>query len=167
MSVMTRLMDVPSDDLFAEMFTKQLGVLFGRGGTIAAGARVISGTIAGTYGLHPTILDGSGLSRDDASSPLEIVDLLRGVWQTPDRWSARRVAAHGRRERDGAGDRSEDRGPGQMHRQDGNAGLRDQPGRVLPQPRRPRAGLRADDRRPGNYTAILLEDRMIGAIAHY
>ena len=29
MSVMTRLMDVPSDDLFAEMFTKQLGVLFG------------------------------------------------------------------------------------------------------------------------------------------
>ena len=76
MSVMTRLMDVPSDDLYAELFAKQLGVLFGRGGTISDGADVISRTIASTYGLHPTILDGSGLSRNDRSSPLEIVDLL-------------------------------------------------------------------------------------------
>jgi D-alanyl-D-alanine carboxypeptidase/D-alanyl-D-alanine-endopeptidase (penicillin-binding protein 4) len=82
LSVMTRLMDVPSDDLFAEMFTKQLGVLFGGEGTIAAGARVIADTIASSYGLHPTILDGSGLSRDNRSSPLEIVDLLHGVWRT-------------------------------------------------------------------------------------
>jgi D-alanyl-D-alanine carboxypeptidase/D-alanyl-D-alanine-endopeptidase (penicillin-binding protein 4) len=80
LSVMTRLMDVPSDDLFAELFTKQLGVLFGRGGTISAGARVISQTIAGVYGLHPRILDGSGLSRNDRSSPLEVVDLLREVY---------------------------------------------------------------------------------------
>jgi D-alanyl-D-alanine carboxypeptidase/D-alanyl-D-alanine-endopeptidase (penicillin-binding protein 4) len=82
MATMTRLMDVPSDDLFAEMFTKQLGVLFGRGGSIAAGARVIAQTIAATYDLHPKIVDGSGLSRDDRSSPLEIVDLLRDVWRT-------------------------------------------------------------------------------------
>jgi D-alanyl-D-alanine carboxypeptidase/D-alanyl-D-alanine-endopeptidase (penicillin-binding protein 4) len=79
---MTRLMDVPSDDLFAEMFTKQLGVLFGQGGTIAAGSRVIADTIADAYDLHPTIIDGSGLSRDDRSSPLEVVDLLRDVWKT-------------------------------------------------------------------------------------
>ncbi len=83
MGVMTRLMDVPSDDLFAELFTKQLGALFGRGGTIADGAKVIGATIAATYDLHPTILDGSGLSRDDGSSPLEIVDLLRELWGTP------------------------------------------------------------------------------------
>jgi D-alanyl-D-alanine carboxypeptidase/D-alanyl-D-alanine-endopeptidase (penicillin-binding protein 4) len=83
LSVMARLMDVPSDDLFAELFTKQLGVLFGRGGTIAHGAQVIRGTIAAAFGLHPTILDGSGLSRDDRSSPAEIVDLLRDVWHTP------------------------------------------------------------------------------------
>ena len=83
MSVMNRLMDVPSDDLFAELFTKQLGVLFGGGGSISAGAQVISRTIADTYGLHPTILDGSGLSRKDSSSPLEIVDLLAGLWRTP------------------------------------------------------------------------------------
>jgi D-alanyl-D-alanine carboxypeptidase/D-alanyl-D-alanine-endopeptidase (penicillin-binding protein 4) len=83
MSVMTRLMDVPSDDLFADLFAKQLGVLFGSGGTLSAGAHVIDSTIAAQYGLHPTILDGSGLSRNDRSSPLEIVDLLREVWHTP------------------------------------------------------------------------------------
>jgi D-alanyl-D-alanine carboxypeptidase/D-alanyl-D-alanine-endopeptidase (penicillin-binding protein 4) len=83
MSVMTRLMDVPSDDLFAEMFTKQLGVLFGTGGTITSGARVIRGTMASAYGVHPTILDGSGLSRNDRTSPVEIVDLLREIWHTP------------------------------------------------------------------------------------
>jgi serine-type D-Ala-D-Ala carboxypeptidase/endopeptidase (penicillin-binding protein 4) len=83
LSVMTRLMDVPSDDLYAELFAKQLGVLFGRGGSISDGARVIGRTIADTYGLRPTILDGSGLSRHERSSPLEIVDLLREVWGTP------------------------------------------------------------------------------------
>ncbi|MGI8714251.1 MAG: D-alanyl-D-alanine carboxypeptidase/D-alanyl-D-alanine-endopeptidase [Solirubrobacteraceae bacterium] len=83
LATMTRLMDVPSDDLFAELFTKQLGVLFGRGGSIAAGAAVIADTIARTYDLHPKILDGSGLSRADGSSPLEVVDLLREIWHTP------------------------------------------------------------------------------------
>jgi D-alanyl-D-alanine carboxypeptidase/D-alanyl-D-alanine-endopeptidase (penicillin-binding protein 4) len=83
LSVMTRLMDVPSDDLFAELLTKQLGVLFGAGGTTSAGAHVIAKTIAAAYDLHPLILDGSGLSRNDRSSPLEIVDLLRDIWHTP------------------------------------------------------------------------------------
>ena len=32
--------------------------------------------------MHPRILDGSGLSRDDRTSPLEIVDLLRELWGT-------------------------------------------------------------------------------------
>jgi D-alanyl-D-alanine carboxypeptidase/D-alanyl-D-alanine-endopeptidase (penicillin-binding protein 4) len=83
MAAMTRLMDVPSDDLFAELFTKQLGVLFGHAGSIPAGAAVIRQTIGDSYGLHPTILDGSGLSRNDRSSPAQIVDLLRDVWHTP------------------------------------------------------------------------------------
>ena len=82
-AALTRLMDVPSDDLFAELLTKQLGVLFGSGGTISAGAQVIRGTIASAFGLHPTILDGSGLSRDDRSSPADVVALLRDVWRTP------------------------------------------------------------------------------------
>ena len=39
LAAMTRLMDVPSDDLFAELFAKQLGALFGSGGTISAAPR--------------------------------------------------------------------------------------------------------------------------------
>ena len=35
------------------------------------------------YGIHPRILDGSGLSRDDRSSPNQVLTLLRGIWGTP------------------------------------------------------------------------------------
>src|SRR5581483_4699828 len=42
LSVLLKLMDVPSDDLFAELLTKQLGVRFRHHGTIAAGAHVIA-----------------------------------------------------------------------------------------------------------------------------
>jgi D-alanyl-D-alanine carboxypeptidase/D-alanyl-D-alanine-endopeptidase (penicillin-binding protein 4) len=81
LSVLLDLMNIPSDDLIAELLTKQLGSHFARHGSIAAGARVISHAIAG-YGLHPKIVDGSGLSRSDSSSPREIVALLRLVWRT-------------------------------------------------------------------------------------
>jgi len=82
LSVMLKLMDVPSDDFFAEMLTKQLGVRFGGAGSIQAGAQVISDVIA-SYGIHPTIVDGSGLSRSDHSSPGQVVALLRTIWKTP------------------------------------------------------------------------------------
>jgi D-alanyl-D-alanine carboxypeptidase/D-alanyl-D-alanine-endopeptidase (penicillin-binding protein 4) len=82
MSVLLRLMDVPSDDFFAEMLTKQLGVRFGGAGTTAAGARVISKVISDGYGLQPHIVDGSGLSRADRTSPLQVVELLRELWGT-------------------------------------------------------------------------------------
>jgi serine-type D-Ala-D-Ala carboxypeptidase/endopeptidase (penicillin-binding protein 4) len=82
LSVMLKLMDVPSDDFFAEMLTKQLGAQFGAGGSIEAGAQVISDTIR-SFGLHPTIVDGSGLSRSDRSSPGQVVALLRTMWNTP------------------------------------------------------------------------------------
>jgi len=82
LSVMLKLMDVPSDDFFAEMLTKQLGVRFGAGGSITAGAQVISQAID-AYGIHPAIVDGSGLSRSDHSSPRQVVHLLRAVWNTP------------------------------------------------------------------------------------
>jgi D-alanyl-D-alanine carboxypeptidase/D-alanyl-D-alanine-endopeptidase (penicillin-binding protein 4) len=82
LSVLLKLMDVPSDDFFAEMLTKQLGVRFGAGGSITAGAQVISNVID-SFGLHPRIVDGSGLSRDDRSSPDEVVDLLKTIWNTP------------------------------------------------------------------------------------
>jgi serine-type D-Ala-D-Ala carboxypeptidase/endopeptidase (penicillin-binding protein 4) len=81
LSVMLKLMDVPSDDFFAEMLTKQLGVQFGRGGSIQAGADVIAQVI-NSFGLHPEIVDGSGLSRSDVSSPGQVVALLRTMWST-------------------------------------------------------------------------------------
>jgi serine-type D-Ala-D-Ala carboxypeptidase/endopeptidase (penicillin-binding protein 4) len=82
LAVMLKLMDVPSDDFFAEMLTKQLGVRFGAGGSITGGAKVISNNIQ-SLGLHPRIVDGSGLSRSDSSSPDEVVDLLKAMWNTP------------------------------------------------------------------------------------
>ena len=82
LAVLLRLMDVPSDDLFADVLAKQLGAMFGAGGTLNAGASVISSEIA-AYDVHPAIVDGSGLSRADLSSPRQVVDLLRAVWGTP------------------------------------------------------------------------------------
>jgi D-alanyl-D-alanine carboxypeptidase/D-alanyl-D-alanine-endopeptidase (penicillin-binding protein 4) len=82
MSVLLKLMDVPSDDFFAEMLTKLLGAHHGTGGSTQAGAQVIASAVAG-FGVHPTIVDGSGLSRSDSSSPLQVVDLLRSVFPTP------------------------------------------------------------------------------------
>ncbi|MDQ6842190.1 MAG: D-alanyl-D-alanine carboxypeptidase [Actinomycetota bacterium] len=82
MSVLLKLMDVPSDDLFAELLTMQLGARLAGHGNISTGASEIASVING-YDLHPRIVDGSGLSRSDQSSPREIVDLLRAVWRTP------------------------------------------------------------------------------------
>jgi D-alanyl-D-alanine carboxypeptidase/D-alanyl-D-alanine-endopeptidase (penicillin-binding protein 4) len=82
LSVMLRLMDVPSDDFIAEMLEKQLGArILGRG-TTSDGALVVRSALLG-YGVHPQIVDGSGLSRSDLASPLEIVDVLRKLNGTP------------------------------------------------------------------------------------
>ncbi len=82
LSVLLRLMDVPSDDLFADVLTEQLGEQVGGDGNISTGAKVIKDEVA-TYGIHPVIVDGSGLSRKDLSTPRQIVDLLRALWNTP------------------------------------------------------------------------------------
>ena len=82
MSVLLRLMDVPSDDFYAEMLTKQLGVRLAHTGSTAAGTRVIASAMA-AYGIHPKVVDGSGLSRDDSASPREVAELLKAVWDTP------------------------------------------------------------------------------------
>ena len=74
-------MDVPSDDLFAELLTKQLGGLFG-GGRIPGGAGVIRGTIAAASGCIRNVLDGSGLSPARSLVPGRGRRSVSSVWHT-------------------------------------------------------------------------------------
>jgi D-alanyl-D-alanine carboxypeptidase/D-alanyl-D-alanine-endopeptidase (penicillin-binding protein 4) len=60
------------------MILKALGARFGTGGTTAAGAAVVSQFLR-TIHLTPAVADGSGLSRADRTSPLDVVTLLRDL----------------------------------------------------------------------------------------
>ncbi len=71
----------PSDNFFAETLVKGLGARFGGAGTTAAGAKVVRETIA-ELGVHPKVVDGSGLSEADHTSPYEVVTLLNQVAHT-------------------------------------------------------------------------------------
>ena len=80
LSTMLGLMDVPSDDLFADLFAKQLGYqLFGQG-TLSLGALAIRQAISAHYGLSPRIFDGSGLDKADRSTPTQFLGLLAGMY---------------------------------------------------------------------------------------
>jgi D-alanyl-D-alanine carboxypeptidase/D-alanyl-D-alanine-endopeptidase (penicillin-binding protein 4) len=78
MSTLVRLTNVPSDNFMAEMLVKDLGVQFGDGGTTAAGVSVVRTTLAG-IGVHPQVVDGSGLSRVDRTTPRDVVRLLEAM----------------------------------------------------------------------------------------
>lgn len=73
----------PSDNFFAETLVKDLGARSGGAGTTAAGAAVIARTITSLLGLHPSVVDGSGLSEADRTSPYEVADLLVELASTP------------------------------------------------------------------------------------
>jgi D-alanyl-D-alanine carboxypeptidase/D-alanyl-D-alanine-endopeptidase (penicillin-binding protein 4) len=73
------LMDRSSDNFFAETLLKDLGALAGGAGTTPTGAAVVRATLSKRLGIHPTVVDGSGLSHSDRTSPLEIVSLLEAV----------------------------------------------------------------------------------------
>lgn len=75
MSSLVYLTNSPSDNFFAEMLLKDLGARYGAGGTTAAGAAVVRAQLA-RWGIHPSLEDGSGLSRRDRTSPLQVVNLL-------------------------------------------------------------------------------------------
>ena len=72
---LSRLTNVPSDNFNAEMLIKGLGAEFGTTGSTSAGTVVVRRTMAG-FGLSPRLVDGSGLSRGNRTSPREVVQLL-------------------------------------------------------------------------------------------
>jgi D-alanyl-D-alanine carboxypeptidase/D-alanyl-D-alanine-endopeptidase (penicillin-binding protein 4) len=73
----------PSDNFFAETLLKDIGARFGSAGTTNAGTRVVRTTIAHDFGLHPYMLDGSGLSHSDHTTPKQVVELLIKLAPTP------------------------------------------------------------------------------------
>jgi D-alanyl-D-alanine carboxypeptidase/D-alanyl-D-alanine-endopeptidase (penicillin-binding protein 4) len=77
-SAIIRLMNQPSDNYIAEMLIKGLGAQFGAAGSTTAGGTVIKQAIA-PFGIDPTVVDGSGLSRQDRTSPRQIVQLLKSM----------------------------------------------------------------------------------------
>ncbi len=79
MATLVALTNTPSDNFFAETLIKDVGARFGPGGTTAAGAAVVRAQMASSFNIHPRINDGSGLSRSDLTTPVQVVTLLRGM----------------------------------------------------------------------------------------
>jgi serine-type D-Ala-D-Ala carboxypeptidase/endopeptidase (penicillin-binding protein 4) len=73
-----RLTNVPSDNFLAEMLVKDLGAEFADAGTTAAGVGVMK-TQLEAFGLTPQVVDGSGLSRADRTTPRQVVHLLEAM----------------------------------------------------------------------------------------
>jgi serine-type D-Ala-D-Ala carboxypeptidase/endopeptidase (penicillin-binding protein 4) len=83
-ATLLKLTNAPSDNYFAEMLLKGLGARFAHSGTTAAGVGVVKAQIAKSFGIHPSFDDGSGLSYNDHSSPLEVELLLAKMASNPD-----------------------------------------------------------------------------------
>jgi serine-type D-Ala-D-Ala carboxypeptidase/endopeptidase (penicillin-binding protein 4) len=75
---LVRLMNPPSDNFIAETFVKVLGSQFGDSGSTAAGTAVVRDALA-DIDISPQVIDGSGLSRSDRTSPREVVAMLRAM----------------------------------------------------------------------------------------
>jgi serine-type D-Ala-D-Ala carboxypeptidase/endopeptidase (penicillin-binding protein 4) len=78
LSALIAAMNGPSDNYLAEMLLKGLGATHGAGGTTAAGAAAAQATLD-DIGVRPRIVDGSGLSRRDRTTPRQVVRLLQRV----------------------------------------------------------------------------------------
>jgi D-alanyl-D-alanine carboxypeptidase/D-alanyl-D-alanine-endopeptidase (penicillin-binding protein 4) len=79
MATLARMTNTPSDNYFAEMLLKGLGARFGGRGSSAAGAAVTRAALATSFGIHPRLNDGSGLSRGDWTSPRDVVTVLSAL----------------------------------------------------------------------------------------
>ena len=73
-----KAMNQPSDNYIAEMLIKGLGAQFGTAGSTTAGGAVIEEAVR-PFGITPSIVDGSGLSRNDRTTPRDVVQLLKSM----------------------------------------------------------------------------------------
>ncbi|HVS29035.1 MAG TPA: D-alanyl-D-alanine carboxypeptidase/D-alanyl-D-alanine-endopeptidase [Solirubrobacteraceae bacterium] len=82
LSTLVRLTNRPSDNFLAETLLKDLGAAFGGGGSTSAGAEVVRSELHDA-GISARVVDGSGLSRSDHTSPHEVVRRLAQISQDP------------------------------------------------------------------------------------
>jgi D-alanyl-D-alanine carboxypeptidase/D-alanyl-D-alanine-endopeptidase (penicillin-binding protein 4) len=75
---LVRLMNPPSDNFIAETFVKVLGSQYGGSGSTTAGTAVVREQLS-ELEIDPEVVDGSGLSRSDRTSPREVVTMLRAM----------------------------------------------------------------------------------------
>ena len=158
----------PSDNYMAETLLKDLGADFGGAGTTAAGTRGRARATPPSFGAHPTMVDGSGLSRQNRTTPHDVVRLLdrarRDRLRRPDADLARRRG----RKRHAVRPHARTRRPGPLPRQDRHAATTCRTSRATAR--------RAPARRVAFaflmngvsvYTAHPLQDRMTGVLARY
>jgi D-alanyl-D-alanine carboxypeptidase/D-alanyl-D-alanine-endopeptidase (penicillin-binding protein 4) len=82
MSQLVEATDVYSNNFFAEMLVKLLGSSFGGAGTTRAGTEVVE-RFAHSHGSAIHAVDGSGLTRGNRASPLQVVRLLQAMREMP------------------------------------------------------------------------------------
>jgi D-alanyl-D-alanine carboxypeptidase/D-alanyl-D-alanine-endopeptidase (penicillin-binding protein 4) len=83
MARLAALINKPSDNFAADTMQQVLGLQLAGRGSRRAGARVTTREMARRFGVHPSIVSGSGETIQDKTSPHDLVRLLAGMRSTP------------------------------------------------------------------------------------
>jgi serine-type D-Ala-D-Ala carboxypeptidase/endopeptidase (penicillin-binding protein 4) len=92
LSTLIELTNSPSDNFFAETLLKDIGARFGGKGSTAAGAAVVRRVIKAKLNLRPRLMDGSGLSRYDRTTAVQIISLLKQMRGNRYFWNSLAIA---------------------------------------------------------------------------